>query len=84
MFPQQTSKVKKNMCAITLILGVLFGKRRMWSLKNSWLTIHIFIGYLEEYFAFGMTFIDFKLGDHTLMQTIPMSPTGTSRLIHFF
>jgi hypothetical protein len=35
LFLQQTSKVKKNMCAITLILGVLFGKKRIQNSKNS-------------------------------------------------
>jgi hypothetical protein len=29
MFPKQTSKVRKNMCAIMLILGVIFGKKIM-------------------------------------------------------
>jgi hypothetical protein len=31
-----------------------------------------------------MTIIAFRLGNHTLMRTIPMSPTSTSRSIHFF
>jgi hypothetical protein len=77
MFPQQTVKVKKNICAITLILGILSGKRRMKSLINSWPRIRIFVAYQEECFTIGMAIIAFKLGDHTLMQTITMNPNGT-------
>jgi hypothetical protein len=77
MFPQQTCKVKKNMCAITLILGVRFGKRKMQKLKNSWLRIRISVGYMEECFTFGTAIIAFKLGDHILMRTIPTNPNGT-------
>jgi hypothetical protein len=72
------------MCAITLILGVLFGKRRMQSLKNSWPAIWISTSYMEECFTFGTTIITFRLDDHTLMQTIPTSLIGTSRSIHLF
>jgi hypothetical protein len=72
------------MCAITLILGVLFGKRRMQSLKNSWPTIWISTSYMEECFTFGTTIISSRLDDHTLMQTIPTSLIGTSRSIHLF
>jgi hypothetical protein len=65
------------MCAITLILGVLFGNKRMQNLRKSWSRIYISIGYMEDCFTFGTTIIAFKLDDHTLMQTILMSLNGT-------
>jgi hypothetical protein len=67
MFPQQISKVRKNMCAIMLILGIFFGKRKVQSSKNSWPKIRIFVGYLEECFTFGIEIIAFRHGEHTLM-----------------
>jgi hypothetical protein len=45
MFPQQTSKVRKKIGAIMLILGVFFGKRIIQNLKNSLLRICISIDY---------------------------------------
>jgi hypothetical protein len=67
MFLEQIGKVRKNMCAITLILGVLFGKKRMQCLRNSWPRIPISIGYMEECFMFGTIIIAFRLSNHTLM-----------------
>jgi hypothetical protein len=67
MFPQKIGKVRKNMCAITLILGILFGKRRMQSSRNSWPKICISANYQEDCFMFEMAIIAFRLGDHTLM-----------------
>jgi hypothetical protein len=34
-FIQQTRKVRKKRCAPIMILGIFFGKKKMWSLKNS-------------------------------------------------
>ncbi len=55
------------MCAIMLILGIFFGKRKVQSSKNSWPKIRIFVGYLEECFTFGIEIIAFRHGEHTLM-----------------
>lgn len=44
----------------------------------------IFCWFFGKCFTFGTIIITFKLGDRTLMRTIPTNPTNTSRLIHLF
>ncbi len=83
-FPQQIRKVRKKMFVITLILRVLFGKRRMRCLRHSWLRIRISTNFLEKCFMFKTTIIAFRLGDHTLRRTIPMNLISRSRSIICF
>jgi hypothetical protein len=47
-FFQQIGKVSKKMCVITLLLGVLFGKKKMQNLKNSWPRIQIYASLMEK------------------------------------
>jgi hypothetical protein len=83
-FPQQIRKVRKKMFVITWILGILFGKRRMRSLRHSWLRIRISTNFLEKCFTFKTAIIAFRLGNHTLMRTIPMSLISILRSILCF
>jgi len=63
---------------------IFIWKEKMKSLKNSWLRIQIYASLMEKCFMFGTAIIAFKLGDRTLIQTIPTNPTSTSRSIHLF